>query len=64
MENSDPTQAADTRRRPGSIGCNAVGLFLLLIAILAFVIAAWINSPEEAPDPSSTGVPPTAPAGR
>ena len=63
MENPDPTQAGDIRRRPGSIGCNLLGLLVLLIAVAVFVIAAWINNPEEAPDPSSTGVPPTAPTG-
>ena len=58
----DSRQSGNPRRRPGSIGCNFIGLALLLIALIVFVVAAWINSPEQAPDPASTGVPPTAPA--
>ena len=63
MENPDPTQAGDPRRRRGSLGCTFIALILLLIAVAVFVTAAWIINPEETPQPSSTGVPPTAPAG-
>ena len=61
MQNPEAMQTDDTRHRSSAVGCNMVGLFVLLIALAAFVAAAWINNPDESPQPSSTGVPPSAP---
>lgn len=62
MQDPEALQTGDTRHRSSAIGCNMVGLILLLIALAVFITAAWINSPDDSPKPSSTGVPPTAPA--
>ena len=61
MQNPEALQTGDTKHRSSAIGCNMLGLIVLLIALVAFAAAAWINNPDESPEPSSTGVPPTAP---
>ncbi len=62
MQDPEALQTGDTKHRSSSIGCNMLGLIILLIALAVFIAAAWINNPNEAPTPSATGVPPTAPA--
>jgi hypothetical protein len=50
-----------TEATPEGRGCLYLSLALVLIAVLAFAIAAWINAPSASPAPSSGGTPPTAP---
>ena len=61
MEDPEALKTGDPKHRSSAVGCNVVGLILLLIALAVFAVAAWINNPDDSPDPSSTGVPPTAP---
>ena len=51
-----------TEAAPEGRGCLYLSLALVLIAVLAFAIAAWINAPSSSPAPSAGGTPPTAPA--
>lgn len=50
-----------TEATPEGRGCLYLSLALVLIAALAFAIAAWVNTPSASPAPSSGGTPPTAP---
>ena len=47
---------------PEGRGCLYISLALVLIALLAFGVAAWISSPNSAPSPGPAAVaPPTQP---
>ncbi|HEX8641586.1 MAG TPA: hypothetical protein VF704_10590 [Allosphingosinicella sp.] len=52
-----------TEAAPEGRGCLYLSLAVVLIALLAFAIAAWINIPSASPDPAAGGSPPVAPAG-
>ena len=51
-----------TEAAPEGRGCLYLSLALVIIAVLAFGIAAWINAPSASPAPNAGGTPPTAPA--
>ena len=51
-----------TEAAPEGRGCLYLSLAVVLIALLAFAIAAWVNAPSASPAPASGGSPPTAPA--
>ncbi|MDQ4087106.1 MAG: hypothetical protein M3177_03695 [Pseudomonadota bacterium] len=56
---ADPP-ARKTEAAPEGRGCLYLSLAVVLIAALAFAIAAWINAPSASPDPASGGTPPVA----
>lgn len=58
---ADPP-ARKTEAAPEGRGCLYLSLALVLIALLAFAIAAWVNTPSATPDPAAGGNAPTAPA--
>ncbi|HEV2866755.1 MAG TPA: hypothetical protein VGX37_09580 [Allosphingosinicella sp.] len=47
---------------PEGRGCLYISMAIVLIALLVFVIASWVRVPSATPQPSSTGVPVTAPS--
>ncbi|HWT12517.1 MAG TPA: hypothetical protein VN231_07170 [Allosphingosinicella sp.] len=46
---------------PEGRGCGFISLIAVLILLVAFAVAAWINAPSASPEPSATGAPQTAP---
>lgn len=58
---SEPARR-ETESSPEGRGCLYISLGVILIAFLAFAIAAWISAPNESPDPAAGGSPPVAPA--
>jgi hypothetical protein len=59
------TDPADqkTEAHPEGRGCSLLAIAFVLIALVAFAVAAWINAPSASPEPKSSGAPPVAPSG-
>ena len=47
---------------PEGRGCLYISLAVILVAVLAFAIAAWVSAPSSSPSPISGATPPSAPA--
>ena len=60
MVPEEPEARTAETRAPGK-GCNMIALAIVLILLVVFALAAWVNAPSGAPDPIDTGVPPSAP---
>ena len=50
-----------TEAAPEGRGCLYLSLAFVLIVLLAFAFAAWINTPSATPDPAAGAAPATAP---
>ena len=59
MAAEEPEASTAESRAPGK-GCNIIALAVILVLMIVFGVAAWVNAPSAAPDPIDTGVPPSA----